>query len=103
MFFFEILIPKVKSVANGIIYRPPNANGIIYRPPNANDFLNTISNDFQNKTNEIYLLGDFNINLLQNAKIILKENQLCELKNSISVLVKKCLILLPNIFIDSDF
>ena len=93
MFFFEILIPKVKSVANGIIYRPPNAN----------DFLNTISNDFQNKTNEIYLLGDFNINLLQNAKIILKENQLCELKNSISVLVKKCLILLPNIFIDSDF
>ena len=26
-------------------------------------------------TNEIYLLGDTNINLLQNGKFILKENQ----------------------------
>ena len=25
-FFFEILIPKVKSIAVGIFYRPPNVN-----------------------------------------------------------------------------
>ena len=63
--FFEIFIPKVKPIAIGIFYRPPNEN----------DFLNLFSNDFQqidSKTNEIYLLGDFNINLLQNGKFILK-------------------------------
>ena len=65
---------------------------MFYRPPHANDFLDTLSNDFQqidNNTNEIYLLRDFNINLLQNGKFILKENQSYELKNSISALVSK--------------
>ena len=80
--FFEILILKVKPIAIGIFYRPPNEN----------DFLNIFSNEFQqidSKTNEIYLLGDFNINLLQNGKFILKENQSYKLKSSSSVLVNK--------------
>ena len=48
--------------------------------------------DFQqtdNKTNEIYLLGNFNVNLLQNGKFIVKENQSYELKNSMSALINK--------------
>ena len=80
--FFKILIPKVKPILIRIFYRPPNAN----------DFFNVFSNNFQqidSKTNEIYLLLDFNINLLQNRKFILKENQLYKLKNSSSALVKK--------------
>ena len=80
--FFEILIPKVKPIAIGIFYRPSNAY----------DFLDIFSNDSQqidNDTNEIYLLGDFKINLLQNGKFVLKENQPYELKNSISALVNK--------------
>ena len=40
-------------------------------------------------TNEIYLLGDTNINLLQNGKFILKENQSYKLKSSSSALVKE--------------
>ena len=40
-------------------------------------------------TNEIYLLGDTNINLLQNGKFILKENQSYNFKNTSSALVKK--------------
>ena len=82
IFFFEILIPKVKPIIIGIFYRPPNAN----------DFLNIFSNDFQqidSKTNEIYLLGDFNINILQNGKFILKENESYKLKNCSSALVNK--------------
>ena len=35
--FFKILIPKVKPIAVGIFYRPPNSN----------DFLNFLSNSFQ--------------------------------------------------------
>ena len=80
--FFEILIPKVKPIAIGIFYRPPNEN----------EFLNIFSNDFQqidSKTHEIYLLGDFNVNLLQNGKFILKENKSYKLKSSSSVLVNK--------------
>ena len=74
MFFFEILTPKVRPIAIGIFYRPPNEN----------DFFNIFSNEFQqidSKTNEIYLLGDFNINVLQNEKFILKENQSYKLKS----------------------
>ena len=82
VFFFEILIPKVKPIAIGIIYRPPSKN----------IFLNIFSNEFQqidSKTNEIYLLGDFNINLLQNGKFILKENHSYKLKSSSSAFVNK--------------
>ena len=82
-FFFEILIPKATPIAIGTFYRPPNEK----------DFLNIFSNEFQqtdNKTNEIYLLGDFNINLLQNGKFIIKENQSYKLKSSSAALVNKC-------------
>ena len=65
--FFEILIPKVKPIAVGTFYRPPNSN----------DFLNLLSNSFQQidvNKKEIYLLGDFNINLFQNGKFLLQES-----------------------------
>ena len=66
--FFEILLPKVKPIAIGIFYGPPNVN----------NFLEILLNDFKKvdiRKKEIYILGDFNINLLQNGKFILKENQ----------------------------
>ena len=49
--------------------------GIFYRPPNENEFFNIFSTDFQqidSKTNEIYLLGDFNINSKKISHINLK-------------------------------
>ena len=79
---FEILITKVK----------PNAIGTFYRTLNANDILDIFLNNFQQigyKTNEFYLLRDFNINLLQNGTFILKENQSYELKNSTYAFVNK--------------
>ena len=51
---------------------------------------NIFSNELQpidSKTNEIYLLRDFNINLLQNGKFILRENQSYKPKSSSSALV----------------
>ena len=80
--FFEILIPKVK----------PTAVGIFYRPPNSHDFLNLLSNSFQQidlNKKEIYLLGDFNINLFQNGKFLLKENQSNQVKDPTSSLISK--------------
>ena len=58
--FFEILLPsKTKPITVGIIYRPPNQN----------NFLQTLNEDFaklDTLKNELYILGDFNINLYQN-------------------------------------
>ena len=47
------------------------------------------SHQIDSKTNENYLLGDFNINLFQNGKFIFKENQSYKLKSSSSALVNK--------------
>ena len=65
--FFDILLPKTKPIFVGIIYGPPISI----------DFLECFNKhlDDINLDNEIFLLGDFNINLLDNGKYILEENQ----------------------------
>ena len=61
--FFEILLPNAKPIT------------VIYRPANQSIFLETL-NDNMNKidsvNNEIYILGDFNINLYINDSYILE-------------------------------
>ena len=57
--FFKILLPKTKPITVGIIYRPPNQN----------NFLQTLNENFaklDTLKKELYILGDFNINLYQN-------------------------------------
>ena len=60
---FDILLPKSKSITIGVFYRPPNQAEFM-------DVLEIFSN-LNLKDNEIYLLGDFNINLFQNGKYVL--------------------------------
>ena len=57
--FFEILLLKTKPITVGIVYRPPNQN----------NFLQTLNENFaklDTLKKELYILGDFNINLYQN-------------------------------------
>ena len=65
--FLDVLLPKTKLIFLGIIYRPPN---------NIN-FLECFNKNLDdiNLNNEVFLLGDFIINLFHNGKYILKENQ----------------------------
>ena len=80
--FFDLLIPKVKPISIDIFYRPPNVN----------TFLETFLNDLKLigfTKSEVYFLGDFNINLLQNNKFVLKENQPLDSKNLNSPLLPK--------------
>ena len=65
--FLDILLPKKKPVFVGIIYRPPNRI----------NFLECFDKhlDDINLDNEIFLLGNFNINPLHNGKYIPKEMQ----------------------------
>ena len=60
---FDILLPKIK----------PFTVGIFYRPPNQNDFLKIMSNKLdtiRSEHKEIYILGDFNINLYFNNSYV---------------------------------
>ena len=80
--FFDLLIPKVKPISIGIFYRPPNVN----------TFMETFLNDLKLidlTKSEVYFLSDFNINLLQNNKFVLKENQPLHSKNLNSPLLPK--------------
>ena len=61
---FDILLPKSKRITIGIFYRPSNQANFMELLVKSFSLLNL-------KDNEIYLLGDFNINLLQNGNYIL--------------------------------
>ena len=65
--FFDALLPKTKPIFVGVIYKPPNSINFL-------ECFNKHLDDI-NLDNEIFLFGDFNINLLHNGKYILKENQ----------------------------
>ena len=89
---FYLLIPKVKPVSIGIFYRPPNEN----------TFLETFFNDFKYidlHKNEFFCLGNFNVNLQLNDKLILKESRSLDFTNLSSLLVSKSKELCPRFFL----
>ena len=55
--FVDILLPKTKLILIGNVYRPPDQSGFPDKISNA--ILNTPNFDSQ----EVYILGDLNINL----------------------------------------
>ena len=70
--FIEIMLPKTK----------PFCVGIFYRPPNQYSFLDDITTGFSKlsqETRDFFILGDMNINILINGKMIFENN-----KNSLS-------------------
>ena len=55
--FFEILLPSTKPIVVGIIYRPPIQSGFL-------QITNTHFSKLTTNNNEIYILGELNINLI---------------------------------------
>ena len=64
---FDILLPKSKPITIGVFYRPPSQANFMELIVKSFPLLNL-------KDNEICLLGDFNINLLQNGNYILNNS-----------------------------
>ena len=58
--FVEITVPHGKNIIVGCVYRPPNQNTALFQDK-LNDILSYISKD--NK--QCYVMGDFNLDLLQ--------------------------------------
>ena len=61
--FFEIFLPNFKPITVGTIYCPPNQSNFL-------KVLNENINKIDSISNEIYILGDFNINLSFNDSYI---------------------------------
>ena len=69
--FFEILLPNTKPIIVGIIYRPPSQSEFL-------EIINTHFSKLDTNNNEIYILGDFNINLYLNNSYIFQKNNLLQ-------------------------
>ena len=79
---FEILLPKPKPITIYIFYRRPNQANFMELIVKGLSLLNL-------KDNGIYLLGDFNINLLQNGNYILNGKGMAACQGPVHTLVNK--------------
>ena len=61
---FDLLLPKTKPIFAAIVYKPPTDNGFL-------DYLSKRLNDFNLMENDLFILGDTNINILDNSENIL--------------------------------
>ena len=67
MFFFEILLPRTKPIAVGITDRLPYQINFLI-------ILNKVLPSIDTDAKETYILGDFNMNMYENNKYIVHEN-----------------------------
>ena len=72
--FFEILLPNSKPITVGTIYRPPNQSKFL-------EILNDNMNKIDSANNEIYIFGDFNVNLYMNDSYILAKRNILNNKS----------------------
>ena len=72
--FFEILLLNSKPVIVGTIYRPPSQKNFL-------ELLNSNMDKIHSVDNEIYILGDFNINLFLNDSYVLEKNNILNSKS----------------------
>ena len=70
--FFEILLPRSKPILVGIVYRPPKQTNFIQ------NFDQDLTSCIGFNEQEVYILGDFNINLL-----------ISEEKKAVSTMIKR--------------
>ena len=58
--FFEIIVPRGKNITVGCVYRPPNQNTAMFI-----DKFNNIVSIISKDNKHCYVMGDFNLDLLQ--------------------------------------
>ena len=81
--FFELLLPNTEPVVVGIIYRPPTQSEFL-------EIINTHFSKLHTNNNEIYLFGNFNINLYLNNLYIFQKNNLLQSQSIPSDFKKYC-------------
>ena len=79
--FFELLLPNTKPIVVGIIYRPPIQSEFL-------EIINTHFSKPDTNNNEIYIFGDFNINLYLDNSYIFQKNNLLQSQSFLSDIKK---------------
>ena len=69
--FFELLLPNTKQIVVRIIYQRPSQLGFL-------EIINTHFSKLDTNNNEIYILGDFNVNPYLNNSYIFQKNNLLQ-------------------------
>ena len=81
--FIDLLFPKTKPISVGIIYKPPSQSQFLQQMITESEAVD--------RDNEIYVLGDFNINLLFRDKYVLnKSNEIKKLDKNLLPEIKRC-------------
>ena len=62
--FFDLLLPNTKTISITVVYKPPTDNHFL-------DYLSKGLNDFNLMENDLFILGDTNINIVNNSENIL--------------------------------
>ena len=80
---FDLLLPKTKPVSIAIVYKPPTDNRFL-------DYLFKGLNDFNLMENDLFILGNTNINILDNGENILnKYKNMSKRKSNFGAIPKK--------------
>ena len=79
---FDLLLPKTKPISIAIVYKPPTDNDFL-------EYLSKGLNDFNIMENDLFILGDTNINILNNGENIFGKYKDMNKKNLILVLLLK--------------
>ena len=74
------MLPKTKPILIEIVYRPPDDSHFLDNAPDAIDN----STNFENQ--EVYILGDFNINVSENSNLAKSYREICALHGLIQVI-----------------
>ena len=79
----DLLLPKIKTISIAIVFRSPTDNRFL-------DYLSTGLNDFNLMENDLFILGDTNINVLDNGENILdKYKDMSKIKSNFGAIPKK--------------
>ena len=80
---FDLLLPKTKPMSIAIVYKLPTDNDFL-------EFLSKGLNDFNLMENDLFILGDTNINILNNGENILdKYKDMSKRKSNFGGFAKK--------------
>ena len=88
---FDLLLPKAKPISIDIVYKPPTDNRFL-------DYLSKGLNDFNLMENGLFILGDTNINILDNGENILdKYKDMSKRKSNTGAIPKKYAQICPTL------
>ena len=78
--FFDILLPKTKPILIGIVYRPPDQSGFLEH------FSEAIENTHSFDNQEVYILGDLNIDLKNKPPLQRQHKEFCSLHGLVQII-----------------